>query len=331
MVAKLQLSMAVFHYDRTAALFDGRVQIEGVEITPVSLEPEEAFHRAYKTQDFDISELSMSSHIVTTSKGTAPYIGVPAFVSRVFRHGGIYIRTDRGINSPADLKGKKIGLPEYQITANLWIRGILSDEYGVKASDIHWRRGGIEEPGRDERSPIQLPDNIDLQQIPDDRTLSEMLETGELDGVIGARAPSCFKRGVPNVARLFPDYRAAEEAYYRKTGLFPIMHTIGIRRSLAEQHPWLAASVYKAFVQAKALCMHDMAEIGHLSTTLPWSVYEMERMQALMGPDFWPYGYQENKKALDAMTRFSFEQGLSVRKVDAGELFAESTHDISKI
>jgi 4,5-dihydroxyphthalate decarboxylase len=330
-VSKLQINVAVFHYDRTRALFDGRVQVEGCDVNMVSLEPEEAFHRAFKTAEFDVSELSMSSHIGTTSRGENRYIGVPAFVSRLFRHGGIYIRTDRGIKTPADLRGKVIGLPEYQITANLWIRGMLADEYGVMPQDIHWRRGGIEEPGRDERSPIKLPPEIDLQQVPDDKTLSQMLADGELDGVIGARAPSCYTKRMPNIGRLFPDYPQVEEAYWKKTGNFPIMHTMGIKRELAEKYPWLAASVYKAFVQAKALCMHDLAEIGHLATALPWAAAEYERMVELMGPDFWAYGFKENRKILETMTRYSFEQHLSSRKVDPHELFAEPTWDISKI
>lgn len=330
-MAKLSLTLACCEYDRTRALFNGRVQIEGCEINAIPLEPEESFHRAFKYQEFDISEISMSSHTMTSARGDNAYIGVPAFVSRVFRHGGIYIRTDRGITSPADLKGKRIGLPEYQITANLWLRGILQDEYGVQPRDILWRQGGIEEPGRDERAPIKLPPEIDLQAIPRDRTLSDMLESGELDGVIGARAPSCYSRGAPHIARLFPDYRAVEEAYYRKTRIFPIMHAIGIRRELAAAHPWLAASVFKAFIQAKAICMQELGQIGHLATSLPWCVAEMESMQALMGPDFWSYGYEENHHALETMTRYSFDQGLSVRKLDPAELFAASTLDISKI
>jgi len=228
----LALSMAVCDYDRTRAIFDGRAAVEGCDITAVPLEPEEAFHRAFKFSEFDISEISMSSYIMTTARGDAHYVAIPAFVSRLFRHSGIYIRTDRGIARPQDLKGKTVGVPEYQITANVWIRGILKDEYGVVPSDIKWRRGGLEDPGRDERATIALPPDIDLKAIPAHRTLSDMLAAGELDALISARAPSCFLRGAPHVDRLFADYPATEEAYFRKTGIFPIMHAIGIRRSL---------------------------------------------------------------------------------------------------
>ena len=254
----LELSLSVCDYDRTAAIFDGRAPIEGCDVTAVSLVPEESFHRAFKFQEFDVTEISMSSYLLSLARGDAHYVAIPAFVSRLFRHSSIYIRTDRGIKTPQDLKGKTIGVPEYQMTANVWVRGMLEEEYGVKPRDIKWRRGGLEDPGREERARIKLPDEIDLKAVPTDRSLSDMLEKGELDGVIGARAPSCFLRGAPNVGRLFPDYPAVEEAYFKKTRLFPIMHAIGIRRSLVEKYPWVAVNVYKAFIKAKALCMHEL-------------------------------------------------------------------------
>jgi 4,5-dihydroxyphthalate decarboxylase len=327
----VQLSLTVGDYDRTRAIFDGRARIEGCDVTAVMLEPEEAFHRAFKFQEFDVTEMSLSSHAVNTARGTAHYVGIPAFVSRLFRHSGIYIRTDRGISRPEDLKGKTIGLPEYQITANVWIRGMLKDQYGIEPREIRWRRGGVEEPGRDERTPINLPPDIDLKDIPSDRTLSQMLESGELDGVIGARAPSCFLRGAPHVARLFPDYPKAEEDYFRRTKIFPIMHLIGIRRTLAERHPWLAVSVFKAFIKAKEICMKEFEQIGHLACSLPWSVHEYDRLQRILGADYWSYGLEANRHVLETLTHYSFDQGLSARKVTPEELFAHSTHDLSKI
>ncbi len=251
----LELSLSVCNYDRTAALFDGRAPIEGCDVTAVANSPEESFHRAFKFQEFDVTEISMSSYLVTLSRGDAHYVAIPAFVSRLFRHSGIYVRTDR-IKTPADLKGKTIGMPEYQMTANVWVRGMLEEEYGVKPRDIKWRRGGLEEPGREERAKINLPPEIDLQQVPDDRTISDMLAKGEIDGLAeraGAELLSCAARRTS--ARLFPDYPAVEEAYFKKTKLFPIMHAIGIRRSIVEKYPWVAVNVYKAFLKAKALCM----------------------------------------------------------------------------
>ena len=327
----LSLSLAVCDYDRTRAIFDGRAAVEGCDITAVPLEPEEAFHRAFKFSEFDISEISMSSYIMTTARGDAHYVAIPAFVSRLFRHSGIYIRTDRGIARPQDLKGKTVGVPEYQITAYVWIRGILKDEYGVVPSDIKWRRGGLEDPGRDERATIALPPDIDLKAIPAHRTLSDMLAAGELDALISARAPSCFLRGAPHVDRLFADYPATEEAYFRKTGIFPIMHAIGIRRSLVERHPWLAVSVYKAFLKAKQLCMHELAQIGHLATSLPWSVAEYDRLRRVMGEDFWSYGVESNAHVLETLAHFSHDQHLSVRQLPLAEMFAPSTYELSKI
>ncbi len=330
-MSRIELGLACCDYDRTRAIFDGRARIDGCDVLGTPIEPEEAFHRAFKYQEFDVSELSLSSYAMMVSRDACPYVAVPAFVSRLFRHSGIYIRTDRGIRTPADFAGKTIGVPEYQITANVWIRGILQDEYGVKPSSIHWRQGGVEEAGRTERTPLKLPADIDFAPIPNDRTLSEMLEAGELDGVIGARAPSCFARGAPNVGRMFPDYRAAERAYFQKTRIFPIMHVIGIRRALIERHPWLAVNVYKAFLEAKRLCMAEMGQIGHLFTSLPWSVPELESTRALMGEDFWSYGTEPNEHVLDTFLRYHFEQGLSARRVGVRELFAESTFELSKI
>jgi 4,5-dihydroxyphthalate decarboxylase len=330
-VGKLEISLACCDYDRTKAIFDGRATIEGCETVTTAIEPEEAFHRAFKFQEFDVSEISLSSHIMTTARGENRYIGIPAFVSKLFRHSGIYIRTDRGINAPIDLRGKTIGLPEYQITANVWIRGILQDEYGLKPSEIKWRRGGVEEAGREERAAIALPPDIDLQQIPNNRILSQLLETGEIDALIGARAPSCFLRGAPHVNRLFPNYRTAEEDYFRRTGIFPTMHIIGIRKSLAEKHPWLPVSVFKAFIKAKELCMYELSQIGHLFVSLPWGVSQFEEARQLMGQDYWSYGFEANRVPLDTLTRYSYEQGLSKRRVMPDELFAAATLDLSKI
>jgi 4,5-dihydroxyphthalate decarboxylase len=330
-LAKLQISLGCCDYDRTKAIFDGRAPIEGCDVVPVAIEPEEAFHRAFSSQEFDVSEISISSHTLTTSRGVNPYVGIPAFVSRLFRHSGIYIRTDRGIDRPQALAGKTIGLPEYQITANVWIRGILEDDFGVKPESIHWRRGGLEEPGRLERSPLQLPADVELEQVADGKTLSAMLEAGELDAVISARAPSCFERGAPNVARLFPDYRSTEEDYYRRTKIFPTMHIIGIRRSLAERHPWLPVSVLKAFMRAKELTMYELGQIGHLFTSLPWGVSEFDKARVLMGNDYWSYGFEPNRHVLETFTRYHHAQGLSQRKVAPEELFAHSTLDLTKI
>jgi 4,5-dihydroxyphthalate decarboxylase len=321
----LQLTFGCGPSDKVAAIFDGRIRIEGCELACFPIGPEEAFHRAFANQDFDITELSASSLILATARGQKNYCALPVFLSRMFRHSAFYIRTDRGIRTPEDLRGKLIGVPEYQMTAALWARGILSDEYGVKASEIRWRNGGLNVPGRKERTPINLPPEIELQPIQSNATLSSLLATGELDGMVTARVPNCFKEGAANIDRLFSDYRAAEEAYFRKTKMFPIMHLLAIRRSLVERYPWLAASIVKAFYQAKQIALEEMNDQATLSTMLPWLNDDLRRAQSVMGPDIWPYGVPESRRELDAMVRWSVEQGLSTRQVEIEELFAPGT------
>ena len=319
---KLSLTVACAAYDRTWPLISGQVPIEGCDTKFSVIDPSEAFVRAYRSQDFDVTELSSSSHILTTARGDAHYIAIPAFISRLFRHSSFYIRTDRDIRSAKDLRGKKVGVTEYQMTAGLWARGLLSDDYGVQSTEIHWRSGGMDKPGLTERTPIKLPENIDLQPIPTDKTLSQMLEAGELDALIAARAPACFTQGSPNIARLWPDFGAAEEDYFRRTGLFPIMHLVGIRRSLVEAHPWLAINVLNAFTRAKNIALKEIEDVGISRASLPLLPADVARAKALMGPDFWPYGFETNRKAIEAMLRWSKEQGLSHRLVAPEELFA---------
>lgn len=331
MTTKVPLTIACGDYDRVAAIKDGRVEVEGCEVTFIPMEPEEVFFRAFRYQEFDACELSFSSYMIVTSRGTSPFVGIPAFVSRVFRHSGIYIRTDRSIEKPEDLRGKTVGLPEYQMTAPVWMRGMLEDEYGVKPIDIHWRSGGQEEPGRDERTPLVLTNGVDLQPIPKDKTLVELFEAGELDALLTARAPSSFVEGAPNIARLFPNYRQVERAYYEKTKMFPIMHLVGIKKELAERYPWLPGSLYKAFVKAKQIALDEVRQIAALNVTLPWVEAEALETRALMGEDYWRYGIDECAHEIEALARYSYDQGMSERKLTAQDLFAPSTFEISKI
>jgi 4,5-dihydroxyphthalate decarboxylase len=331
MVADVPITIACGSYDRTRAIRDGRVNVEGCAVTYLPLYPEEIFYRAFHNQEFDVCEISFSSYIRTVANGTAPYIGIPAFVSKIFRHSGIYVRADAGIEKPEDLRGRLVGLPEYQITAVVWMRGLLQHEYGVSPEEIHWRQGGQEQAGRKERTPLHPIPGVDLQTIPDDRTLVEMLDAGELDALFTARAPSSFLGGKPHIKRLFADTSEVEKSYYRKTGMFPIMHLVGIRRSLAKQYPWLPTSVFKAFCQAKELALIDLHDVNALLVTLPWLESETVKTDALMGKDFWKYGVKENQKEIEALTQYSFEQKLVDRKVGIAELFAASTYEMSKV
>jgi 4,5-dihydroxyphthalate decarboxylase len=325
------ITVACGNYDRTRAIRDGRVKVEGCTTTYLPLYPEEIIFRAFRYHEFDVSELSMSSYTRMVAAGTCDYVGIPAFVSRLFRHSGMYVRADSGIREPKDLKGKRIGLPEYQITAVVWMRGIMQHEYGVLPTDIQWRSGGQEEPGRDERTPLKPIPGLDLKPIGKDLTLVNMLRGGELDALFTARGPSSFLRGEPHIKRLFSDSRAAEQAYYKKTGMFPIMHLIGIKKELVAQYPWLPSSVYKAFCEAKALAMIDLLDVNALMVTHPWLIPETEETMALMGKDFWSYGIHENMKEITALSQYLFEQGLMDRKVAVEELFHKSMFEISKV
>jgi 4,5-dihydroxyphthalate decarboxylase len=329
-MSKLSLSVAVRDYDRTRPMSDGEVQIDGVDPVFMALPPEEIFFRAFRRAEFDICELSMSSYTVKTAQGDCPYVGVPAFVSRTFRHTAIYVRTDR-IKNPADLKGKRVGVPEYQLTANVWARAILEDDHGVKPSDIHWLRGGLAEAGRLEKIPITLPNDVKLEDIPADRTLSDMLESGEIDSVIAPRVPTPFEQGHPHVGWLFPDPVAAAKDYFKRTGIFPIMHLIGVRRELAEQHPWLPAAVFKAFAQAKDIALRKLSDTSSTKVTLPFVEERLLEARALMGEDFWSYGAEENRKTLETFLRHHHAQGLSPRRVKVEELFHPATLETFKV
>jgi len=330
-MVEIPVTIACGNYDRTEAIRDGRVKVEGCAVTYLPLYPEEIFHRVFKFQEFDISEMSFSSYIRTVAAGTSAYTAVPAFVSRIFRHSGIYIRKGAGIEKPEDLRGKRIGVPEYQITAVVWMRGMMQHEYGVPPSAISWRSGGQEQAGRHERTPLKPIPGLDLKAIPEDKTLVGMLRDGELDALFTARAPSSFLNREAHIARLFPNTRAAEQAYYKKTRLFPIMHLIGIRKSLTEKYPWLATSVYKAFCDAKALAMINLRDVNALMVTLPWLEAETNETAAIMGEDFWKYGIAENLPEIEALTQYIHEQGLADRKVAVEELFHPSVFDISKV
>jgi 4,5-dihydroxyphthalate decarboxylase len=328
-MSKLSLSVAVGPYDRTRALIDGSVQIDGVEPVCMTLPPEEIFFRALRHAEFDICELSLSSFTVKTAQGGGPYVGVPAFVSRMFRHTAIWVRTDR-IKKPEDLKGKRVGLPEYQLTANVWARAVLEEDYGVKPSDIHWIRGGIEDADRPEKISISLPKDVRLEDAPAGKSISRLLADGDIDGFIAPRPPS-LPRNTPNVGWLFPDPVATASDYFRRTGIFPIMHLVGVRRTLAEQHPWLPGAVFKAFSQAKDRAIEMLADPAASKVTVPFIEERVTEARALMGEDFWPYGLDANRRTLEAFLRHHHAQGLSSRLVKPEELFHPGTLESFKI
>ena len=329
-----KLTLACWDYDRTRALLEGRVGVAGWRIDAKAQPPEETFPRAVADAPFDVSELSLSSYLMQVSRGEGAYIAIPAFVSRAFHHGAIYVRTKRGIETPKDLEGRLVGVPEYQMTMALWVRGILGDEYGVDFRKIRYRTGGANKPGRKERLALELPEDMDVAPIPEGSTLNELLLAGELDAVIAPTPPDGFTAGDKAVRRLFADPVAEEQAYYARTGLFPIMHVIGVRRTLADEHPGLAADLFRAFVEARNLAMreHDLtARSSANRMMLPWFADQWEATKDLMGEDFWPYGVAENRAELEAICRYSHEQNLGRKRLSVEALFASETVELPGI
>jgi 4,5-dihydroxyphthalate decarboxylase len=322
-MATLKLTMACGEYDRTRPLLDGTVKPEGVELSCLVLGWEEMFYRMGRFREFDVSEFSLSSYTALRSRDE-DLVAIPVFPSRMFRHSCIYVHTGAGIQSPQDLRGKRAGVPKFHMTAAVWIRGMLQDEYGVKPQDLLWYEGG--EGTLVKEVDHALPPSIRKEQVPAGKVLGDMVAAGELDAFVGARMPKAFAAGSPGIRRLFPNYREAEKAYFTKTGLFPIMHTVVIRRDLVRQHPWLPASLYNAFCRAKEIALQRMAEAAALTHTLPWLLAELEETKALMGADPWPYGVTANRKTLETLTRYAFDEGLAARRLRAEDMFPENLH-----
>lgn len=315
----IPLTLACTNSDRTRPLMDGRFRVAGADITFIPGEPEDIFRRALRDKAFEISELSMGSHIVTTARGDAPYVGVPVFLSRAFRHSAVYIRTDRGIRTAADLAGRTIGLPEYQQTAALWVRGFLREHYGVDTRGIAWRTGG-------ERVAITLPDGFDVKPL--GRDLEAALAAGEIDALIGPRPPRCFLDRSAPVDRLWPDTRAEEQAWFASTGFFPIMHCLAVRKDVVERHPWLPVELFRAFAAAKAASIAELRLVNVLRVSLPWIAAEAEAQIAAMGGNPWPYGFARNRDEIAAMIRYAVADGLAATTIPPEALFHPSVLDL---
>lgn len=315
----ISLTLACTSSDRTRPLMDGRFRVPGCDITFLPGEPEDIFRRALRDRAFDISELSMGSHIVTTARGDSPYVGVPVFLSRAFRHSAVYVRTDRGIRSAADLAGRTIGLPEYQQTAALWVRGFLREHYGVDTKSIAWRTGG-------ERVAITLPEGFDVKPL--GRDLEAALEAGEIDALIGPRPPRCYLDRSAPVDRLWPDTRAEEQAWFKATGFFPIMHCLAVRKDIAERHPWLPVELFRAFAAAKKASVEELRLVNVLRVSLPWIAAEAEAQIAAMGGNPWPYGFRRNRDEIAAMIRYAVADGLAAQEIAPEALFHPSVLDL---
>ena len=330
-MSKLRMTLGCWNYDRTSALADGRVQPDGIDLNFISMPVEETFFRMLRHREFDAAEMSLSSYTVSLFSKDKPFIAIPAFPSRFFRHSSIYINTDSGIRKPADLVGKRVGNPEYQMTAPAWIRGILSDEYGVPVNSVTYFTGGEEEPGRPEKIKLDLPNDIRVDRIGENQTLSAMLAAGEIDALYTARTPSSYLSSGGKVRRLFEDYVEVEKEYFRRTKIFPIMHTVVIRRDVYEANPWVAQSLFKALCASQQQTYRDLEETAALKTMFPWAMAHVEEARRELGDDFWPYGFETNRATLATFLRYSFEQGLSKQLLQPEQLFAPETLESFKI
>lgn len=322
---KLSLSFGSWDYDRIRPLTDGIIQAEGIELNWLNMPVEETFFRMMRHEEFDVAELSLSSYLIAKDRGMPNFTAIPVFLSRMFRHSGIFINTNSGIMKPEDLIGKKVGIPEYQLSACVWVRGILNDYYGVKRTDVEWFVGGEEKPGRIEKLSVDLPEDIKIRPIGEFETLNKLLEEGSIDAFIGPRAPSSFLKGSPNVERLFEDYVTVEKEYYKQTGIFPIMHVVAIKDEILEKHPWVSKNLYQAFLKSKEIVYEGYEQTAALKAMVPWLIPELERTREILGEDFWSYGLEKNYKTLEAMIRYSYEDGLIKQRLKPEDIFAKST------
>lgn len=327
MINSIHLTIACGDYDRTEALRTGEVEVEGATLTYLALGPEEIFFRMIKYREFDVAEMSLSTYVLSLGDEpeSSPFIAIPVFPSRVFRHNSIYVNANSGIEEPGDLVGRVVGIPEYQMTAAVWIRGILAEHYAVPVESIRYRTGGLHGRGRTEKLTFAPPPGIEIQPIPSDSTLAEMLVAGDIDALYSARPPNPLLHGSDAIRRLFHDPGQAEVNYYTATGIFPIMHTVVLRRALYVEHRWLARSLTKAFAAALERAAAKISETAALPYMLPWLADELHRTQRVMGAAYWPYGIQQNAETLRAFLRYSHEQGLAAKQWRLPELFAPET------
>ena len=321
-MSRLRLTFACCRYDRMEAIREGAVTVDGVDLTCITLKSgRDVFDRMVGGQEFDVAELSASEFISLHGAGNCPFVALPVFPSRVFRHGYIFINKRSGIRSAKDLEGRRVGLPLYTQTAALWLRGHLAHQFGVDIGTIRWVQGSVEDTGTHGKphAPALLCP-VAIEQNQSGASLATLLARGEIDALIGSRRPEILGRD-PDVVRLFPDYRALERTLYEQTGIFPIMHLVAMRRELYERHKWLATSFYQAFVESKRRALARLRYAGSLSAMLPWLQSEIEEIDEVFGGDAWPYGIERNRSTLEALVQYMAEQHFIPKAVPVESLF----------
>lgn len=324
-MAKLKLTLACWDYDRTRPLIDGRVQAEGIDLEIKVLRPREAFSRMREHKEFGVSELSLSSYATLKGRGACPFVAVPVALSKIFRHSCIYVRTDAGIRIPQDLRGRRVGTTSLSSTGTVFMNGMLQHEYGVASEDIHWFIGGLDAPTPRPLISLNSSKTMKVDFLSEGQTLEQKVENGELDALFAISIPSIFQKGSPCITRLFPNYKEVEQDYYRRTRIFPIMHTVVIRDDVYREYPWVARSIFRAFCEARDLAVNGLYDTDALRLTLPWLISHVEETRRVFGKDFWSYGLESNRPALEAIGQYVYEQGLSPRTVKPDELFAPET------
>ena len=314
---RLSLTLAIGDYEHTRDVVTGQVPVQGVSLNVLTLPPEEAFFRFTFFREWEVSEMSMGKYVSLRSQEEDSIAAIPVFPSRVFRQSMIYVREGGKIDRPEQLKGKRIGIPEWAQTAVIYSRGYLTHQAKVPLASVEWVQAGVNQAGRVEKVKPKLPEGVRLRPEPQ-HSLNDMLLAGDLDAVLSARPPRGLGSGI---RRLFPDYEAVEAAYFRETGIFPIMHVIVIKTEVLERHPWLAMNVYKAFEEAKRRSVERLSDITASHAPLAWLAPYAERMKVLFGEDIWPYGLEKNRTTLQAFVDFAFEQGVCHRRLELEELF----------
>jgi len=322
-MANLKLTLACWDYDRTRPLIDGRVKPEGIDLDIKVLRPRETFQRMFDSQEFQVSELSLSGYASLRGRGDCPFVAVPAVLSKIFRHSCIYVRKEAGITAPQHLRGKRVGTSQYAATALVFMRGMLQHEYGVKPEDMHWHIGGLNSFIEPPLIPLDLPKAVRLDHLAAGQTLEGMFDAGELDALFSIYVPKSFLAGAPHVARLFANFKQVEQDYYRRTRICPIMHIVALRNDVHREHPWAARSIFHAFRQARDLATGGLYDTDALRVALPWLIDHVEETWRVFGKDFWAFGLEPNRPIFEAVGRYVHEQGLSPRVVSADELFVQ--------
>jgi 4,5-dihydroxyphthalate decarboxylase len=320
--AMLHLTMATSDYEHVRDLTNGVVRPDGISLTAFTLGIEEVFFRFIKNREWDVSEMSCGKFIGYASQGNSPFIGIPVFPSRVFRQSAFYVRTDRGIKSPKDLEGKRVGIPEWAQTAGIYARGYLAEYAGVDLSKISWVQAGTNEPGREEKVAFTLPSGIRYEQRRDS-SITAMLLSGEIDAAIAAHEPDAVRLAQGKIVRLFPDFRREEARYHAETGIFPIMHLMAIRRTVFERYPWVARNLVKAFEEAKRRSLGRLNDLTISRIPVPWAASVLSEWGDAFGEDPFPYGLESNRKTLEAFCRFAHAQGITTRLMTPDELFPQ--------